>query len=168
MLGLGAVLSLRQANQSQQAAVVVPPVAPQATFTPSPTITPIPLTPTNTPEPTSTATLVVGPTAQEAAASDTSLVPPAEATTQPNETPQDTATPDPNVTATNTLVLRTPEVGTPTPAAVAANPPAQIPQGGGILPANGGFLIWAGLGVLLLLILGLVHHLRSPASLADE
>jgi hypothetical protein len=47
---------------------------------------------------------------------------------------------------------------------VAANPPAQIPQGGGVLPDGNGFLIWAGVGVLLLLILGLINYLRSPSS----
>jgi hypothetical protein len=64
--------------------------------------------------------------------------------------------------------LRTPEAGTPTPAAVAANPPAQIPQGGGVLPGENGFLVWAGLGVLVLLILGLIHYLRSPSSFSGR
>jgi hypothetical protein len=83
-------------------------------------------------------------------------------------TPTETPTVDPNVTPTNTLVLRTPEAGTSTPAPVAVNPPAQIPQGGGILPGDDGFLIWAGLGVLLLLIFGLINYLRSPTSFSGR
>jgi hypothetical protein len=156
LLGLGAFLAMRQANQTQTEVVQATPViVPQPTLTPTPTITPIPPTATNTPEPTPTPTLVVGPTAQEAAAS------------APEVPLADTTTPNLNVTATNTLVLRTPEAGTPTPADVAANPPAQIPQSGGVFPGDKGILVWAGLGLLILLILGLVHFLRSPSSLSD-
>lgn len=164
LLGLGAVLALRQANQTQTEVVQATPViAPQSTLTPTPTITPIPPTATNTPEPTPTGTLVVGPTAQEAAVTEEEPV-----LGEPAVPLADTATPDPNATATSTLVLRPTEVGTPTPAAVAVNPPAQIPQGGGILPGDKGFLAWAGLGLLVLLILGLVNFLRSPSSLSDR
>lgn len=168
LLGLGSVLALRRANQAQTAVVQATPVVvvTPPTFTPSPTITPIPPTATDTPEPTPTSTLVVGPTPQEAAVSATEPVflfgtP----TAAPNVPLADTATPDPNVTPTNTLVLRTPEAGTPVPPAVAVNPPAQIPHGGGVLPGDKGFLVWAGLGVLVLLILGLINYLRSPSSL---
>lgn len=168
LLGLGAILALRQANQTQTEVVqATPAIAPQPTLTPTPTITPIPPTATNTPEPTSTSTLVVGPTAQEAAVSEEEPVFGAP-TSAPAAPLADTATPDPNVTPTNTLVLRPAKVGTPTPAAVAANPPAQIPQGGGVLPGDKGFLVWAGLGLLVLLILGLVNFLRSPSSLSDR
>ncbi|GIK40521.1 MAG: hypothetical protein BroJett011_43540 [Chloroflexota bacterium] len=164
VLGLGAVLALRQANQTQTEVVQATPViVPQPTLTPTPTITPIPPTATNTPEPTPTSTLVVGPTAQEAAVSGEEPV-----LGEPAAPLADTATPDPNATATSTLVLRPTEVGTPTPAAVAVNPPAQIPQGGGVLPGDKGFLAWAGLGLLVLLILGLVNFLRSPSSLSDR
>jgi hypothetical protein len=168
LLGLGAVLAMRQANRTQTEVVQATPViVAQPTLTPTPTVTPIPPTATNTPEPTPTATLVVGPTPQEAAVSEEEPV--FGAPTSAPEVPlADTATPDPNVTATNTLVLRTPEAGTPTPAAVAVNPPAQIPQGGGVLPGDKGFLVWAGLGVLILLILGLVNFLRSPSSLSGR
>lgn len=170
LVGLGAVLSLRRANQTQNEVVLATPILVQPTITPSPTITPIPPTPTNTPEPTSTATLVVGPTVQEAAAVQPTLASLfGTPTLDPNVTPTETPTTDPNITPTNTLVLRTPEAGTSTPAAVAVNPPpAQIPQGGGVLPGDDDFLIWAGLGVLLLLIFGLINYLRSPTSLSGR
>jgi hypothetical protein len=169
LLGLGAVLSLRRANQTQNEVVQATPVLVQATITPSPTITPIPPTPTNTPEPTATGTLVVGPTPQEAAAGQPTLASLfGTPTADPNVTPTETPTTDPNITPTNTLVLRTPEAGTSTPAAVAVNPPAQIPQGGGVLPGDDKFLIGAGLGVLLLLIFGLINYLRSPTSLSGR
>jgi hypothetical protein len=173
LAGLGLILTIRQANQTQTEVVQATPViAPQPTLTPTPTITPIPPTATNTPEPTPTSTLVVGPTAQEAAVSGTEPIAPLgqTATPNPNEpVPLDqTAAPDPNVTATNTLVIPLDGAGTPTPAVVAANPPAQIPQGGGILPGDKGFLAWVGLGLLILLILGLVNFLRSPSSLSDR
>ncbi|MBI1879260.1 MAG: hypothetical protein HYR94_13755 [Chloroflexi bacterium] len=170
LVGLGAFLSLRQANQIQDEIAVATPVFEAPTITPTPTFTPIPPTPTDTPEPTPTATLVVGPTAQEASVPDTSLqAPTEEPTTNPNVTPTDTATVDPNVTPTNTLVLQTPQAGTSTPAPVAGNPPAQIPQGGGVLPATqASLLIWAGIGLLLLLIFGLINYLRSASSISEN
>jgi hypothetical protein len=170
LLGLGAVLSLRQANQVQDEIVVASPVVAAVTITPTPTYTPIPPPPTDTPEPTPTATLVVCPTAQEASLPETSQQAPTDTpTTNPDLPPEDTAIPDLNVTPTNTLVVRTPEAGTSTPAPVAVNPPGQIPQGGGVLPTTeGGVLLGAGIVVLLLLILGLINYLRTPSSISEN
>jgi hypothetical protein len=165
LLGLGFFFAFVRQPGLPDEVVQATPVLLNPTFTLTPTFTPIPPTPTNTSEPTPTGTLVVGPTAQEAAIPDTQ--PPTETpTTDPNVTPTETPTVDPNITATNTLVLRTPPAGTPVPAAPAVQaPPAQIPQGGGVLAGGHSFLIWAGVGVLLLLIIGLINYLRSPSSM---
>jgi hypothetical protein len=37
---------------------------------------------------------------------------------------------------------------------------AQIPSSGGVLLEQNGFLIWVGLVLLLLLVLGMIHHFR--------
>ena len=86
---------------------------------------------------------------------------------EPNVTPSETPTTDPNVTPTNTLVLQTPtsETPVPPPTSIAQAPPVQIPQGGGVLAGSNSFLMWAGVGVLVLLIVGLINYLRSPSSL---
>ncbi len=73
------------------------------------------------------------------------------------------ATTVPGVTPTNTLVVRTPTAVALAPAATPL--PAQIPQGGGVLPTGDGYLLWAGVGVLVLLIWGLISYLRSPSSM---
>jgi len=176
LVGLGTVLSLRPlTSPAEEVAVVASPVALQPTFTPSPTITPIPPTPTNTPEPTATPTLVVNPNAQEVAddARPTEVPLPSifgddeESTPAPGEeaAPVETSeavsgeAPAVQASPTNTLVIQSP---TPAGTLAAVAPPAQIPQGGGVLPEGKGFLVWAGVGVLLLLIFGLVNYLRSP------
>lgn len=180
LVGLGTVLSLRPlASPAEEAVVVASPVALQPTFTPSPTITPIPPTPTNSPEPTATPTLVVNPNAQEVAddarptevplssifGDDEASTPAPAGEAAPVETtiPEAEAVPGeaPAVQAspTNTLVIQSP---TPAGTLAAVAPPAQIPQGGGVLPEGNSFLVWAGVGVLLLLIFGLINYLRSP------
>lgn len=139
LMGLGAALYLRNASQQQQEVAQQPLPTPIPTFTQTPTVTPIPPTPTNTPEPTPTATLVVN--AQSAAV---------EATGQTGGITQvATATP-----------MNLAEVAPPTP--IATVMPAQIPQGGGVLAADNNILVWAGLGVLGLLIAGLINYLRGP------
>lgn len=187
---LQASLQQEQIAQAPAAPVVIP------TVTPTPTLTPIPPTPTDTPLPTSTPTLVVNPNAQQAANEQrpTEVVLTANPFTQPIGTPtpeigtemaqapttepetevtpatepetQAAPTTDLVITPTNTRVIQTP---TAMALAPAATPPlAQIPQGGGVLPASDGLLLWAGLGVLLLLIWGLISYLRSPSSLSDR
>jgi hypothetical protein len=139
-------------------AVIPTPVLVASTPTPSPTFTPIPPPPTNTLEPTPTGTLVVNPNAQAAAAEQTPTVEtvlglPA---VVEDESPAEQTGPTP----TSTLVIQP-----PTPAA----PAQQIPQGGGVLPANNDYyLVLAGIGVLILLIAGLVNHLRSPSSFSER
>lgn len=177
--GLGLVLATRPANNpAEQAVAVVSPVAPQPTFTPSPTITPIPPTPTDTPLPTPTPTLVVNPNAQEVAddarptevplpsifGDEAENTPAAADEAAPVETPATDGAEAPavQITPTSTLVIQSPTAVAGTPSAVST--PAQIPLGGGVLPEGNGFLIWAGVGVLLLLIFGLLNYLRSPSS----
>ena len=153
LMGLAGVIAVTFNRQAQEAAVELPtPTAIPLTFTPTSTVSP---TPTETPLPTPTGTPVVGGGGdeQEAAAAPDEAEPPEEASPD-----------DLEVTPTNTLVLQTPtETATP---AVTATPTlladVQIPASGGVLPAKGnGFLAWAGVVLLLLLILGAVHHLRS-------
>lgn len=149
-------LYTRQSNLAQQEVVVVPtPVVELPTPTPTFTVTPIPPLSTNTPEPTPTGTLVVPLRGQEAAQTGASPTPPD--ITGGNEP-----------TPVNTLVIQPP---TPVPLVgpVATLPPAEIPQGGGVLASTSdNYLIGAGLVVLLLLVWGLVNYLRSPSSLSGQ
>ncbi len=178
LVGLGAVLSLRPGSTPVEQAAVASPVALQPTFTPSPTITPISPTPTDTPLPTPTPTLVVNPNAQEVAddARPTEVPLPSIFGSDSEDTPEpgvegaavettvpEGATPPVEVSPTNTLVVQSPTAVALAPVGTvqAAATPGQIPQGGGILPEGNGFLVWAGVGVLLLLIFGLINYLRS-------
>jgi hypothetical protein len=188
LIGMSLAL-FRLQNSLQQAEVVQAPTVPViiSTATPTPTDTPIPPTPTDTPLPTATATWVINPNAQQAANDQrpTEVVLTAnpfgkpqgtqEPTTEPGQLPaapttepgeQMGPTTEPGVTPTNTLVVQTPTAMAL--AQAAATPLAQIPQGGGVLPASDSFLSWAGLGVLLLLIWGLIGYLRSPSSISDR
>ncbi len=175
LVGLGTVLSLRPGSNPVEQAAVASPVPLQPTFTPSPTITPIPPTPTDTPLPTPTPTLVVNPNAQEVAddARPTEVPLPKMFGRDGTETPESGVegapavpgeAPAVEVSPTNTLVVQSPTAVAlaPVGTAPAVAPPAQIPQGGGVLPDGNGFLVWAGVGVLLLLIFGLINYLRSP------
>ena len=165
VIAIGGFLFLNRNQRAQQevAAVVteqptLPPPTPTATHTPtaSPTVT-------NTPLPTSTSTPVVGNGGQAASTGaeegDQGLLPTEEPTLDPSE-----------VTPTNTRVVR-PSTFTPAPedgTAIAAvpstpdqsitsDPPAAVPDSGGVISQNNDqFLIWAGVGVLTLLIIGLV------------
>lgn len=181
--GLALVLATRPANNpAEQAVAVASPVAPQPTFTPSPTITPIPPTPTDTPLPTPTPTLVVNPNAQEVADDarptevplpsifgndgETPSAPEGEAAPVETSVPEGVEAPAAQVSPTNTLVVQSPTAVALAPAGTppAASTPAQIPLGGGVLPGGNSYLVWAGVGVLLLLIFGLINYLRSPSS----
>jgi hypothetical protein len=86
-------------------------------------------------------------------------------TTVPETTPG-APTSVPEVTPTNTLVVQTPTAVALVPGATP--PPVQIPQGGEVLPTGNGYLLWAGVGVLLLLIWGLISYLRSPSSMSGR
>lgn len=178
-MGLGAVIFLTRSNQAQQS-VSVPPTPTQIPPTITPTNTPS-ATPTQTPLPTPTGTSVIPIGGEQEAAVTNGEPSPGEAGTPgtdddetqvPTESP--TATPDGlqlptqapagDVTATSTAVVQPPTAmatvtGTSTPA-----PVAQIPDSGGVLP-TGDYrpLIWASLTLLVLLALGMTHHLRSTA-----
>ncbi len=150
LMGLGGVIYWTRSSRAQESAAVIPTATPiPPTFTPTSTFT---ATPTDTPLPTPTGTPVINNNGGE------------EATATPGEAeaPTDTPTPDLESTPTNTRVLQTPtETTTPTPT---SSPAAEMPEGGGVLPASGnGFLIWAGVVLLVLLTVGVANHLRPSA-----
>jgi hypothetical protein len=128
--------------------VTAPPTPTPFAPTFTPTLAPT-STPTDTPEPTPISTPVVGST---------------DVAAQPAETPIT----DPDVTATNTRVVRTPTPATnaPTPTPLAQ----EIPASGGVLSqANNNFLLWAGGGLLLvILIYGGLNHFRALAQGGQE
>ena len=176
---------------SPTAVIPIPP-SPTLTSTPMPTHTPtLPPTPTSTsvvnnggqeaysPEtdqsPTETTavdadttpagTLTPPQTEEpEVAPTDTPVSPPTEEPeVASTDTPAVPSTEEPEITPTNTLVLQTPtdEAADTTPTA-----PAEMPAGGDVLPGQGNhFLIWAGLALLLLLLFGIINHLKSPSSM---
>ena len=146
LMGVAAVVFFTSQTRDQSALLPPSPTLLQPTFTPTPTFTPIPPTPTDTPEPTPTGTPVVRVEGQDAAA----------------PIPQEEPTVDPQATPTNTLVLQAPSA-TPVPAAATA-PPEVMPPGGGVLSSTKpGPLIWAGITVLFMLILGVFSYLRSSS-----
>ena len=132
LMGLGGVLFFTLNNRAQEAAVIaVTPTVILPTFTPTGTPT---ATPTETPLPTSTSTPVIKVSEGEGGG------------TTPHPTP------------TNTGVLQ-PATETPTPTPAAA---AEMPSSGGVLSAGqNSYLIWAGLGLVFLLIVGVVKQFRS-------
>lgn len=145
LLGLGAVILIQLQNRQEQEVIVVqPPTLPPPTFTPTSTVTP---TPTDTPEPTSTPTLVVQPGQEQ----------PEEPPVPPGEEPA-----GPEVTPTNTLVVQPP--GTPVPPPTVVGPPTgpeAMPGGGGVPPlANSGYLMGAGIMLLVLLTFSAVNRLK--------
>jgi hypothetical protein len=149
LLGLGTIVFITRSNQAQEAVTIADTPTPiPPTFTP--TLTPS-ATPTETPLPTPTSTSVVSP-GGNAQPADTSA----------EEPPAETPTTNPNVTPTNTLVLQPTETGTPGPTATPAAS-AQIPTSGGILGADNEILVWAGIGLLLLLTVGVANHLKSTS-----
>lgn len=146
LMGLGGVVFFTVSDRAQEAAVV--PVSPTVilpTFTPTGTPT---ATPTDTPLPTPTSTPVinVGDGGESTAA-----------------TPGDIPTTDPNATPTNTRVVQ-PGTETPTPTTTPAAE-AEMPNSGGVLLVEGnGFLAWAGIGLVILLIVGVVAQFSLISS----
>jgi hypothetical protein len=73
-------------------------------------------------------------------------------------------------TATRVLEGATaiPTVEPPTPIATATvgatAEAAEMPSSGGVLPAGNGFLVWAGLGLLVILIVGVTGRLTNSSS----
>jgi hypothetical protein len=183
LVGL-AIFIILQANQAQNETVVPPtPVVIALIPTDTPTSTPS-LTHTPTPPPTPTGTPVVNISGQEASSPETSQSPTetpgadqAEATAtntpeapvpteEPEITPTQTSmlplppTEGSEATSTSTLVLQTPTDEVTTTPTTAPG----MPEGGGVLPANGNhFLVWFGVVLLLLLLLGVVNRLRVPS-----
>ncbi len=170
LMGLGVVIFLTQSNEAQETVAMPPPATPIP-----PTVTPISTpsaTPTETPLPTPTSTSVLNQAGEQESP-----------TVDDTEGLTETLITDSNATPTDAQLLQTPvntatlvATSTPTPteqsptattAPAATSSPtlvAQMPKSGGVLPANGdGVLIWAGLGLLLLLVLGVAGHLRSSS-----
>ena len=147
LMGLGGVVYFTMNSRLQEEAAIPPtptPIPPTPTLTA--TSTP---TPTETPLPTSTPTRVIPVEGGPTESSQTPVV------------EEGTATP----TGTRILEAATPGAGvgetTPT-----STPAVAMPGGGGVLQAGNGLLGWAGVGVLLLLVLGVVNHFKlfSPRS----
>lgn len=144
LVGLGGVGFFLFNNRAQEAAMVPPtstPVLP--TFTPTHVPTP---TATDTPLPTPLATMVVpgqpGPEAPDTESEGDMLA----------------ATSDTEVTPTNTRVV---PLDTPTPVSEAeAEVEVAMPGSGGVLPVEHGVLAWAGIGVLILLVIGVINYYR--------
>ena len=184
-MGLGTVIYVLQSRQAEQAArptptVFVPTSTPSATVTPSATYSPTPL-------PTPTGTSVVSNDVQEASNTELAPAQQPETTTEGTVTPvegqapteesgsseaQPTAEPTEEIqlateepttdaTSTSTLVLQTPtEEATTTPT---APPVVQVPQSGGVLSTHSNLLVWVGVILLLLLVLGVINYLRSTS-----
>lgn len=160
LLGLGAVFFLIQTNRAQEEAVSAVDVTPFIPTPLPPTDTPLPPPPTDTatPPPTPTATLVVrNAEGQEAADGEQpqtieDLLPVATSTSAAGD-----------VTPTSTLVVRI-ETATPVSESESASlsPPGEMPPGGGVLPVDRNSpLVWAGILVLVTLIVGVIARLRS-------
>jgi hypothetical protein len=144
LVGLGGVGFFIFNNRAQEAAVVPPTFTPiLPTFTPTYVPTP---TATNTPLPTPLATMVVAgqPGPDEAIAAPTA----------------DEVAPDAEVTPTNTRVV---PLDTPVPVVeIEDNEDVEVamPGSGGVLSVEQGVLAWAGIGVLILLVIGVVNYYR--------
>ena len=153
LMGLATVLFYTMSTEAQEEVAVQPtptPIPP----TPSPTSTQT-ATPTETPLPTPTGTPVIPINGGEEGG-----------------TPPEGAAPtvDPNATPTGTKVLEsTAEISDFTPVApptpIATTPPTEeMPGSGGVLPTEKGILIWAGLGLMVLLIIGVSNHFRNQST----
>lgn len=163
LIGLGGALFWRQSSRAQEQAASLPtPDIPPPT--PEPTNTPLPPTPTDTPTslPTATATAVVSIAGGEEAVVVETEAP----QTIEDFMPVATATPlEGSVTPTNTPVIRSD--GDATPVSDSGNadltaPPAEMPAGGGVLPdRHNSPLIWAGLSLLIILMIGVFLRRRA-------
>lgn len=161
LLGLAAYFLLIQPNRARESAVSVVEATPVIPTPVLPTDTPLPPPPTDTPTPlpTPTGTLVVSNVeGQEAADTEQpqtieDLLPVATSTLTAED-----------VTPTNTPVVRTETITPETPANEngTVSPPDEMPQGGGVFPADRNSPpIWAGILLLVALIVGVVARLRS-------
>jgi hypothetical protein len=147
LMGLGGVVFFTVSNRAQEAAVgPASPTVILPTFTPTGTPT---ATPTETPPPTPTSTPVIS--------SDEGEVPPS----------GDIPTTDPNATPTNTRVVQS-STATTTPTATPAAA-AEMPDSGGVLSVEqNGFLVWAGIGLVVLLLVGVVKQFGLISSRSSE
>jgi hypothetical protein len=156
LLGLGGVVGYTRFNQAVEEAAVPPtptPIPPTLTPTSTPSATP-----TETPRPTPTGTPVVSVGGEETG-------PP----------PEGGEAAEPTATGTRLLEGATaiPTVGTaivtlepPTPIATATEEATTgeavtMPGSGGVLPAGNHVLVWTGLGLLVLLIVGVTSRLKK-------
>lgn len=139
-MGLAGVLFYTMSSEAQEEVAVLPtptPIPP----TPSPTSTQT-ATPTETPLPTPTGTPVIPINGGEAP------------TVEPDATRL--------LESTAEITDFTP-VAPPTP--IATTPPTEeMPGSGGVLPSEKGILIWAGLGLMVLLIIGVSNHFRNQST----
>ncbi len=142
LIGLGGVMFVTLNSRAQEEVVVIPTFTP---IPPTPTLTATPTqTPTEIPPPTPTATLVIPINGGEEAGAATPVL---EATAPPTPLPTRIleGTPPPELA----------EAPVPTPV-----PAVAMPGSGGVLSAGNGLLGWAGVGLLLLLVLGVANHFK--------
>ncbi len=150
-MGLAGVLFYTMSSEAQEEVAVLPtptPIPP----TPSPTSTQT-ATPTETPLPTPTGTPVIPINGGEEGGT-------------PSEGAGEAPTVEPDATrvleSTAEITDFTP-VAPPTP--IATTPPTEeMPGSGGVLPSEKGILIWAGLGLMVLLIIGVSNHFRNQST----
>ena len=155
LLGLGGVLWYTTATQAVEEAALAPtstPIPPTLTPTSTPSATP-----TDTPEPTPTGTPVVSAGGEETG-------PPPEGGEEGEPTPTGTRLLE-GATAIPTAGTAIVTVEPPTPIATAtaaaeSGESATMPGSGGVLPADNGVLVWAGLGLLVLLLVGVTGRLK--------
>ncbi len=151
LMGLAGVLFYTMSSEAQEEVAVLPtptPIPP----TPSPTSTQT-ATPTETPLPTPTGTPVIPINGGEEGGT-------------PSEGAGEAPTVEPDATrlleSTAEITDFTP-VAPPTP--IATTPPTEeMPGSGGVLPSEKGILIWAGLGLMVLLIIGVSNHFRNQST----
>jgi cytoskeletal protein RodZ len=150
LLGLGGVVWWTRTSQIVEEAAIPPtptPIPPTLT----PTSTPSPA-PTETPLPTATSTPVVPIDGGE----ETGLPP--EGGEETDAAPTGTRVLE-GATAIPTVEPPTP-IATTTAGAEATAEAAEMPGSGGVLPTENGFLIWAGVGLLVVLIVGVTGRFK--------
>jgi hypothetical protein len=151
LMGLAGVLFYTMSSEAQEEVAVLPtptPIPP----TPSPTSTQT-ATPTETPLPTPTGTPVIPINGGEEGGT-----PPEGAGEAPTVEPDATRV----LESTAEITDFTP-VAPPTP--IATTPPTEeMPGSGGVLPTENGILIWVGLGLMVLLIIGVSNHFRNQST----
>jgi hypothetical protein len=154
LLGLGGVVWWTRTAQIVEEAAIPPTPTPIP-----PTLTPTPIpsnTPTETPLPTATGTSVV-----PIGGGEESDLPP-EGGEETDATPTGTRVLE-GATAIPTVEPPTPIATATAGAAATAEATAEaaeMPGSGGVLPTENGFLIWAGVGLLVVLIVGVTGRLK--------